>query len=62
MLQSLKVRAGSLAPTLLESCETQVRAVGEWFDALADVHRLLPHADEAANDSLIEEEPTDKLA
>jgi tRNA-dihydrouridine synthase B len=47
---------------LLESCETQVRALSEWFDALADVHRLLPRADEAANDSLIEEEPTDKLA
>jgi tRNA-dihydrouridine synthase B len=47
---------------LLESCETQVRALGEWFDALADTHHLLPRADEAANDSLIEEEPTDKLA
>ncbi len=29
---------------LLESCETQVRAVSDWFDALADTHRLLPHA------------------
>ncbi|HWI10095.1 MAG TPA: tRNA dihydrouridine synthase DusB [Burkholderiaceae bacterium] len=48
---------------LLESCETQVRALGEWFDALADTHDLLPRADEAANDSLmIEEESTDKLA
>jgi tRNA-dihydrouridine synthase B len=47
---------------LLESCETQVRAVGEWFDALADRHRLLPGANEAANDSIIEEEPTEKLA
>jgi len=47
---------------LLESCEAQVRALGEWFDALADTHHLLPRADEAANDSLIEEEPTDKLA
>ena len=47
---------------LIERCETQVRAVGEWFDALADTHRLLPCTDEAANDSLIEEEPTEKLA
>jgi len=47
---------------LLESCEAQVRALSEWFDALADTHRLLPPADEAANDSPIEEEPTEKLA
>ena len=29
---------------LLESCETQVRAVGDWFDALAVTHKLLPGA------------------
>jgi tRNA-dihydrouridine synthase B len=29
---------------LLESCETQVRAVTDWFDELADTHRLLPRA------------------
>jgi tRNA-dihydrouridine synthase B len=39
---------------ILESCDDQVRAVADWFDALADEHRLLPHAVAAANDSLIE--------
>jgi tRNA-dihydrouridine synthase B len=29
---------------VLESCETQVRAVSDWFDELADTHRLLPCA------------------
>ena len=29
---------------LLESCETQVRAVTDWFDELADTHRLLPRS------------------
>ena len=47
---------------LLESCETQVRAVTDWFDELADSHRLLPRAGLAANDSFIEAEPTEKLA
>ena len=28
----------------LESCETQVRAVTDWFDALADAHHRLPRA------------------
>ena len=28
----------------LESCETQVRAVGDWFDELAVTHKLLPRA------------------
>jgi tRNA-dihydrouridine synthase B len=45
---------------LLDSCETQVRAVADWFDALADSHRLLPRA--AANEPRTEEEPTDELA
>ncbi len=47
---------------LLDTCETQVRAVTDWFDALADTHRWLPRAAEAANDPLTEEEPTDRLA
>ena len=29
---------------VLESCETQVRAVGDWFDELAVTHKLLPAA------------------
>ena len=29
---------------VLESCETQVRAVGDWFDELAVAHKLLPCA------------------
>ena len=29
---------------VLESCETQVRAVGDWFDELAVTHKLLPGA------------------
>ena len=36
---------------LLETCETQVNAVTDWFDALADTHPLLPHT-EAANEPL----------
>jgi tRNA-dihydrouridine synthase B len=43
---------------LLESCETQVNAVTDWFDELATTHRLLPSSSGAANDSLIEEEET----
>jgi tRNA-dihydrouridine synthase B len=45
---------------LLETCETQVRAVTDWFDELAGVHRLLPRANVAANDSYNEEQ--DKIA
>jgi tRNA-dihydrouridine synthase B len=38
----------------LESCADQVRAVADWFDALADRHRLLPQAPcAAANDAFI---------
>jgi tRNA-dihydrouridine synthase B len=41
---------------LIESCETQLRAVSDWFDALADVHSRLPAAlDAAANDDLLEQ-------
>ena len=32
---------------LIEQCDAQVEAVGAWFDALADEHRLLPAANEA---------------
>jgi tRNA-dihydrouridine synthase B len=38
----------------LESCEEQVRAVGDWFDQLALAHRLLPPA-AAANDDHVEQ-------
>ncbi len=37
---------------LLETCETQVNAVTDWFDALADTHRLLPSI-QAANEPCI---------
>jgi tRNA-dihydrouridine synthase B len=39
----------------LETCETQVRALTEWFDALADRHLLLPNL-AAANDELAEKQ------
>ena len=45
---------------LIDSCETQVRAVADWFDTLADTHRLLPRA--AANEPQNEEEPIEELA
>ena len=41
---------------LLESCETQVRAVTDWFDRLAEHHVLLPAATVAANDMFIEQQ------
>jgi len=44
---------------LLESCETQVRAVTDWFDALADTHRLLPRA---ADSRAEEQEPEEVFA
>jgi tRNA-dihydrouridine synthase B len=47
---------------LLETCDTQVRAVTDWFDELASKHRLLPSSGVSANDSYIEEEETKKLA
>ena len=46
---------------LLESCDTQVRAVTEWFDALADTHRLLPTRP-AANEPFIEADTTEARA
>jgi tRNA-dihydrouridine synthase B len=41
---------------LLESCDAQVRAVSDWFDALATTHRLLPVTSSAANDSYLEQQ------
>jgi tRNA-dihydrouridine synthase B len=41
---------------LLESCETQVQAVTDWFDRLAEHHVLLPAATVAANDMFIEQQ------
>jgi tRNA-dihydrouridine synthase B len=41
---------------LLESCETQVRAVTDWFDLLTESHALLPAAESAANDMFIEQQ------
>jgi tRNA-dihydrouridine synthase B len=37
----------------LETCDTQLSAVSEWFDRLADRHALLPAAREAANEAFI---------
>ena len=41
---------------LLETCETQVQAVTDWFDRLAERHVLLPAATVAANDMFIEQQ------
>ena len=41
---------------LLESCETQVKAVTDWFDLLTERHPLLPAAEPAANDMFIEQQ------
>ena len=49
---------------LLESCDAQVRAVTDWFDALADTHHLLPATlptISAANDALNNTEREDAL-
>jgi len=35
---------------LLDTCEAQLDAVGEWFDELADTHHLLPTANLPANE------------
>ena len=40
----------------LESCDAQVRAVADWFDQLADTHRLLPAPIPAANDDFIQQQ------
>jgi len=39
----------------IESCELQLRAVGDWFDALAQDHLRLPAAPPAANDDRVEQ-------
>ena len=39
---------------LLESCDAQVAAVTDWFDALADEHTLLPARPHAANEPVAE--------
>jgi tRNA-dihydrouridine synthase B len=39
----------------LETCETQVRALNDWFDALADKHLLLPTV-VAANEEFLEQQ------
>ena len=46
---------------LLESCEAQVRAVTDWFDALADTHTLLPRH-RAANEPFNEHDTTEVRA
>jgi tRNA-dihydrouridine synthase B len=40
---------------LIDDCGLQLRAVGDWFDALADVHPRLPAPRSAANDDLLEQ-------
>ncbi|GAB4553927.1 MAG: tRNA dihydrouridine synthase DusB [Rhizobacter sp.] len=40
----------------LDTCDTQVRAVTDWFDQLADTHHRLPATRQVANDNLIEQE------
>jgi tRNA-dihydrouridine synthase B len=40
----------------LDTCDTQVRAVNDWFDQLADTHHRLPAIRQAANDNLLEQE------
>jgi len=41
---------------LLDTCDAQVRAVADWFDELADEHRLLPFINAAANDDFLEQQ------
>ena len=41
---------------LLQTCETQVQAVTDWFDLLTERHPLLPAASVAANDMFIEQQ------
>ncbi len=40
----------------LDTCDTQVRAVNDWFDQLADTHHRLPAIRPAAIETLIEQE------
>ncbi len=39
----------------LDTCDAQVRAVGDWFDRLADTHHRLPAPRAAANDAYREQ-------
>jgi tRNA-dihydrouridine synthase B len=41
---------------LIESCDAQVHAVADWFDALGDIHTRLPASSRAANDDLLEQQ------
>ena len=41
---------------LLDTCDAQVRAVSDWFDALADTHHRLPVTSPAANDDVLEQQ------
>jgi tRNA-dihydrouridine synthase B len=41
---------------LLESCDAQVRAVTDWFDALAVSHKVLPATSGAANEPYLEQQ------
>ena len=45
---------------LLETCETQVRAVTDWFDQLADAHHFLPST--SFSTEAVETEPTAESA
>jgi tRNA-dihydrouridine synthase B len=47
---------------LVESCEAQVEAVGDWFDRLAETHRLLPIGAAAANEATIEQDLVEHAA
>ena len=40
----------------LETCDTQVRAVADWFDQLADSHQRLPATSHAADDDILIEQ------
>jgi tRNA-dihydrouridine synthase B len=40
----------------LDSCDAQVRALADWFDRLADEHRILPRLSVAANDDYVEQQ------
>ena len=49
------------AMNLLETCDTQVRAVTDWFDELACTHHRLP-ASIAANEPFMDRAPTEQQA
>jgi len=39
----------------IDDCDTQLSAVGDWFDQLADIHHRLPATSAAANDDSLQE-------